>query len=60
MDEILLNPIPRVCERTGLGRSMIFELMATGQLESVKVGSRRLIPEVALEKFVAKLRAESN
>jgi excisionase family DNA binding protein len=56
----LLNPIPVVMERTGIGRSKLYELMSAGQIESVKIGTRRLIPEVALEEFVARLRAEQS
>ncbi len=55
----LLNEIPEACERTGLGRSKIYELMATGAIESVKCGKRRLIPEDALLDFVARLRSGS-
>ncbi len=42
----------------GLGRTAIFGLLARGDLESVKVGARRLIPVAALEAYVERLRAE--
>ena len=54
----LLNPIPIAVERTGLSRSTIYEKLASGEIESVRIGRRRLIPEDALEQFVARLRAE--
>ena len=41
-----------------LGRSRIFELMATGELESVKIGRSRRIPHGALAAFVERLRSE--
>ena len=56
----LMNEVPEACERTGIGRSMMYQLMANGAIESVKVGKRRLIPEDALEEFVARLRAEQS
>jgi excisionase family DNA binding protein len=37
----------------GLGRSNLFELMDSGELRSVVVGSRRLVPRRALEEFLA-------
>ena len=36
----------------------MYELLASGTIESVKVGKRRLIPEEALLAFVAQLRSE--
>lgn len=37
----------------GLGRTMIYELIAKGQIKSIKVGNRRLIPTSALDAFFA-------
>lgn len=36
----------------GLSRSNLFKLMESGELRSVKVGSRRLVPRWALEEFL--------
>jgi excisionase family DNA binding protein len=43
---------------TGLGRSKLYQLMDAGEIRSVKVGKRRLIPVSALREFVARLEAE--
>ena len=53
--EPLFNTIPRACERTGLGRSKIYELIAAGDLVTVKVGRRTLIPEASLKAWAASL-----
>jgi excisionase family DNA binding protein len=37
----------------GVGRSTMYELLETGRVRSVKVGSRRLIPVTALNDFLA-------
>lgn len=41
----------------GIGRTKWFELIASGELRSVKIGRRRLVSEAALAEFVAKLEA---
>lgn len=53
----LLYRVPEAVELTSIPRSRLYELMAAGQIESVKVGKSRLIPHDALEAFVAKLRS---
>jgi excisionase family DNA binding protein len=52
-----LHPIEYAGNRLGVGRSTVFELMASGQLRSVKVGRRRLISEAAIVEFIEKLEA---
>jgi excisionase family DNA binding protein len=42
-----------------IGRSKTYELMESGELESVKIGRSRRIPHDALERFVERLRGES-
>lgn len=54
MDPLLL-PIPDGCEVIGVGRSKMYELIAEGQIETVTIGSRRLIPATALEAYAARL-----
>jgi excisionase family DNA binding protein len=41
----------------GVGRTTVFELMAAGELESVKIGRARRIPADALRAYVERLRA---
>lgn len=50
-----LHHVESVMERLGLGRSKVYELMATGQLRSCKVGRRRLVPESAIVEFIENL-----
>ncbi|TVR25379.1 MAG: DNA-binding protein [Nitriliruptor sp.] len=53
----LLYRINEASEVSSISRSRLYELMASGELESVKLGSTRLIPHAALEAFVARLRS---
>jgi excisionase family DNA binding protein len=43
-----------------IGRTRIFALIKSGELESVKVGRSRLIPADAVERFLQRLRREQN
>jgi excisionase family DNA binding protein len=52
-----LHDVETVMERLGVGRSMVFELIATNKLRSVKVGRRRLVSESALCEFIEQLEA---
>ncbi len=40
----------------GIGRSLVYELLRTGRLESVQIGTCRRVPVAALDEFVATLR----
>lgn len=44
----------------GIGRTMLYELMRTGQLQSIKVGRARIIPRSALEELLITLQAEQS
>lgn len=42
-------------ERLGnLGRTKYFELLKDGQLRSVKVGRRRMVPQSEIDRFIAR------
>lgn len=47
-------------QATGLGRTTIFELLRSGQLESIKVGRRRIIPADAVRAYFDTERAQQN
>lgn len=59
MDVKLLLTIPEAAGRLGVGRSKVYELVASGALESILIDSARRIPSDALEAFVARLRREA-
>jgi excisionase family DNA binding protein len=52
-----LLPVEGVMAQLGVGRSTVFELIANRQLRSVKIGRRRLVPQIAVDEFVATLLA---
>jgi excisionase family DNA binding protein len=52
-----LLDMKQVAERLNIGRSTAFDLVISGQLRSVKIGRRRLVPESAIADFIAKASA---
>ena len=56
MDKRMLTAV-EVAAILGIGRTKVFELMASGELESVAIGRCRRVPIDALDAFVAGLRS---
>ena len=54
MEQRLLD-MKQVQQRLHVGRSTAFGLVQSGQLRSVRIGRRRLVPVEALEQFLAEL-----
>lgn len=42
-----------VCRLLGIGRTTLYELIGDGSLETVKLGSRRLITRAAIDRLLA-------
>ncbi len=57
MAERLLLPIPEACWQVGLGRSKFYEHVAAGDIETIKIGRRTLVPQESLQAFVQRLRS---
>ena len=55
MDTMLVRP-EQAAEVLNLGRSTLYELLHTGELESVLIGRSRRIPVEALRAFVDRQR----
>lgn len=55
-----MRTVPEVAEALNIGKSRVYDLLRTGELRSVKLGKRRLIPAKCLDEFIAALeeRAE--
>jgi excisionase family DNA binding protein len=52
-----LLTIPEVADELALSRSTIYELVASGRLETVRIGRARRVPRAALDAFVERLRS---
>lgn len=44
--------IHEACRLTGIGRSKLYELIAAGEIEVIKIGVITLIPVSGLERFL--------
>ncbi|WP_047890192.1 excisionase family DNA-binding protein [Rhodococcus sp. ARP2] len=53
-----LRAIPGVMEDLSVGRSKVFELIESGELRSVKIGRRRLVPSTAIAEYIERLESE--
>lgn len=53
-----LRTVEETQRRLRVGRPKLYELIMSGELESVKIGARRLIPDDAIDAYIAKIRAE--
>ncbi|CAJ60387.1 MULTISPECIES: helix-turn-helix domain-containing protein [Frankia] len=59
MTKLLLTPT-EAAELLGVSRSTVYELMNSGDIESVRIGRARRIPSAALHAFVTRLRGEGH
>ena len=50
----LLLDVERAGVLLGLGRTNVYKLINSGELRSITIGKRRLIPREALDEFIEK------
>lgn len=58
MEKLLLT-VEETAGLIGIGRTKVFELIASGVLESVRIGGARRVPTAAVADYVERLRAEA-
>lgn len=56
MDKVLLTPV-EAAAALGIGRSKLYELLQSGRLPSVRIGSCRRIPADSIHRFLTDLPA---
>lgn len=54
MDKLLLTP-EEAAQALGIGRTKVYELIALGEIPSVKIGASRRIPAHGLQLYVSSL-----
>lgn len=58
-DGRLVYSVEEAATVLGIGRTFMFHLVITGEVESIKIGKRRKVPRDALDQYVARLRQKS-
>jgi excisionase family DNA binding protein len=54
----LLYSVEEAADLLGIGRTFMFHLLATGEIDSFKIGKRRKVPRDALDGYIERLRSE--
>lgn len=55
----LLLTVHEVAEQLGCGRTFVYELISSGEIETVKLGRLRRVPVAALDALVERLRVDA-
>ncbi len=55
--ERIVLTVEEAAERLGVGRTLLYALVRSGDIESIAIGRLRRIPLDALDEFVSRLRA---
>lgn len=53
-DQPLTVTVEKAAEMLGVGRTLVFAMVRGGELPSLKIGGRRLIPTKAVADYIAK------
>lgn len=53
-----LVSVPKAMRALGVGRNTVYKLIASGELESIQLGTRRLIPVAALDALIERLAGD--
>lgn len=54
----LAYSVEEAAELLGIGRTFMFQLIATGEIDSFKIGKRRKIARDAIDAYIERLRAQ--
>lgn len=57
--QTIVLTVEQAAERLGIGRTLMYSLVSSGEVESVTIGRLRRIPSDALVQYVSKLRADA-
>jgi excisionase family DNA binding protein len=56
IDNRLCMSVPEAAKLLGISRNNAYELVKRGELPSIKLGKRKLIPKIALERKLAEAK----
>lgn len=50
--------IPHTCQALSISRTTLYELLSTGRIRSVRLGTRRLIPVTEIDRFTREMASQ--
>jgi excisionase family DNA binding protein len=56
-DRIISAPIGEFCVLSGLGRTVVYEMIGDGRLDAIKIGKRRLVLIDSYRRLIERQRA---
>lgn len=56
----LVYSVTEAAEALSIGRTLIYDLIRTGELRTLKIGHRRLVARADLDEFVARLQGKES
>lgn len=56
----LVYSVTEAAEALSIGRTLIYDLIRTGELRTLKIGHRRLVARADLDDFVARLQSKES
>jgi len=56
----LVYSVIEAAEALSIGRTLIYDLIRTGELRTLKIGHRRLVARADLDDFVARLQGKES
>lgn len=59
INDKLLYAIPEAADQLSVSARVLERLIADGEVETIKIGRRRLVPAEALEDYVSRVKAAS-
>jgi excisionase family DNA binding protein len=55
--DLITAPIGEFCRLSGIGRSKVYEMLGSGEIESIHVGTRRLVLLDSYRRLIERQRA---
>lgn len=59
MSDRILYSVPDAANQLSVSARKVEELIRDGQIDTVKIGRRRLVPDAALREYVDRIKAAS-
>ncbi len=59
MDDKLVYSIDEIADQLSVGRTLVYRLIGSGELRSIKIGGRRLVTDGQLRALVASLENQA-